>query len=326
MTTISYQRVSILVVGSCKLTSSVVVCLLQAGHQVALYSDDYQSIKARVNTHIVAIEELALSHAAWTDCEEIDHLDGHLDYKLVIAITPENAGQKEALIQQLESLLSPDALIAINTESIPLDTLQQQARQPERIIGLNWTEPAHTTLFLEIVTTRQNAAALTDALYETARSDWQKDPYVVRNGCGIRTRMLCAMFREAFYLVENGYVSVEGIDRGCRNDSGYYMSFAGNFRYMDLMGTFVYGLVMQDLNPELSKSRQLPIFFQELIQQGSVGMDSGKGFFDYQLGEPERWDALFQQFSYQISELMSKYPFNYQETRELADAQSMIHD
>lgn len=134
------------------------------------------------------------------------------------------------------------------------------------------------------------------------------------------------MLREAFYLVDNGYVSVEGVDRGCRNDSGYYMSFAGNFRYMDLMGTFIYGLVMQDLNPELSKSSQLPAFFQDLIQQGRLGMDSGKGFFDYQPGETQHWDALFQRFSYQIAELMAKYPFNYQEADELTGTKSLVHD
>lgn len=245
MSKTSYQREPILVVGSGKLTSSVVVCLLQAGHRVTLYSDDCPAMQNRINTHRVAIDQVGLPHVDWSDCHELTKLDGHLDYSLAIAVTPENPAQKKVLIGQLEAVLPPDALIAINTESIPLDTLQQQARRPERIVGLNWTEPAHTTLFLEIVANPQASTALVDALYETARSGWQKDPYVVRNGCGIRTRMLCAMFREAFFLVENGYVSVEGIDRGCRNDSGYYMTFAGNFRYMDLMGTFIYGSTLR---------------------------------------------------------------------------------
>ena len=326
MTKTSYQQTAILVVGSCKLTSSIAACLLQAGHPVSLYSDDYPTVKTRIETHIAAVDQLAHSPVEWGDYEQQSHLDGHLKHKLVIAITPEKPELKEALIRQLEAALLPNALIAINTESISLEMLQRFARQPERIIGLNWVEPAHTTFFLEIITNAQTSADLVDAFYETARSSWQKDPYVLRNGCGIRTRMLCAMIREAFHLVENGYVSVEGIDRGCRNDAGYYMPFAGNFRYMDLMGTFIYGLVMQDLNPELAKSRHVPPFFQELIQQGALGMDSGKGFFDYGPGEPEKWDALLQQFSYQISQLISKYPFNYEETKPLIQEQSLIHD
>lgn len=326
MTKTSYQRAPILVVGSCKLTSSIVVCLLQAGHQVALYSTHYQTVKSRVKKHMATIGGLSHLSAARTSCDELDQLKGHLNHKLVIALTPENTERKKALIQQLEAVLPPDALIAINTESIPLETLQQSARQPERIIGLNWTEPAHTTLFLEIVTTQQNKAPLTDALYETARLGWQKDPYVVRNGCGIRTRMICALLREAFYLVENGYVSVEDIDRGCRNDAGYYMPFAGNFRYMDLMGTFIYGLVMQDLNPELSKSRHVPHLVEELIQKSHMGMDSGKGLYNYLDGEPQKWDALLQQFSYQIADLISKYPFNYEEKTERFGKQPVMHE
>ncbi|MBC7921080.1 MAG: 3-hydroxyacyl-CoA dehydrogenase, partial [Ferruginibacter sp.] len=180
--------------------------------------------------------------------------------------------------------------------------------------------------FLEIITTDQNRADLVDAFHATARSDWQKDPYVMRNGGGIRTRMLCAMIREAFYLVENEYVSVESIDRGCRNDAGYYMPFAGNFRYMDLMGTYIYGLVMQDLNPELSKNQHVPSFFQEIIRQGGSGMASGKGFYAYRDGEAEDWEAVFERFSYQISQLISKYPFNYTETPELTSDQFRGHE
>src|SRR5699024_7083286 len=85
-----------------------------------------------------------------------------------------------------------------------------------------------------------------------AKNYWKKDPYTIKDELGVRGKMIAAMVREAFYLVENGYASVEDVDRACRNDAGMYMPFAGNFRYMDLMGTDVYGVVMEKLNEELS--------------------------------------------------------------------------
>lgn len=147
MTKTSYQRAAILLIGSCKLTSSIAVCLLQAGHRVTLYSDDCRAVKDRINIHLAAIDQEALFGLGRSDCDELSQLEGNLDHRLVIAVTPEKQSEKEALIRQLEAVLSSDALIAINTESISLDTLQQSARQPERIIGINWVEPAHTTFF-----------------------------------------------------------------------------------------------------------------------------------------------------------------------------------
>src|SRR5690606_22811349 len=95
----------------------------------------------------------------------------------------------------------------------------------------------------------------------------------------IRSRLLAALVREAFYLIENGYVGVEDIDRACRNDAGYYLPFAGNCRYMDLMGTWAYGTVMADLNPELSNASHLPDFFNQILAERGTGLANVKVFF-----------------------------------------------
>ena len=121
------------------------------------------------------------------------------------------------------------------------------------------------------------------------------------------------MVREAFYLVENGYASVEDVDRACRNDAGYYLPFAGNCRYMDLMGTYAYGMVMKYLNPDLSKDRHLPDFFMNIINEGGLGLENGKGFYQYTKEEINLWRDIVSTFSYQIEKIINKYPFNYKE-------------
>ena len=74
-----------------------------------------------------------------------------------MAVTSEDLSEKKALIQRLEKALTSEAVIAINTESIPLMDLQQGSGYPSRIIGVNWVEPAHTTYFLEIITNNFHA-------------------------------------------------------------------------------------------------------------------------------------------------------------------------
>jgi 3-hydroxybutyryl-CoA dehydrogenase len=39
------------------------------------------------------------------------------------------------------------------------------------------------------------------------------------------------MLREAFHLVESGVASIADVDRSLRNDLGYWIIFAGSFRF-----------------------------------------------------------------------------------------------
>ncbi|MGV3560235.1 3-hydroxyacyl-CoA dehydrogenase family protein [Larkinella arboricola] len=318
----SAQRDAILVVGWSKAIMGIIACLRQAGHPVVAYTGNgFETTECQpVSPKTIDIPELDSS------VELIDGLDEAYGFSLIIVCTDENEFQKKARIRQLEQVVSPDALIALNTESIPLSTIQRDAHHPERIIGVNWSEPADTTYFLEIVTNEKNDDRLVEDFSTRAKQRWQKDPYVVRSDNGIRTRMLCAMIREAFFLLENKYVSVEDIDRACRNDPGYYLPFGGHFRYMDLMGTFIYGVVMQDLFPELSKDRHVPGFFTEMVQNGDLGMVTEKGFYPYKEGETAQWEVSFREFSQQIRDLMSRYPFQYEEAPERVRKHSVVHD
>jgi 3-hydroxybutyryl-CoA dehydrogenase len=316
---ITYKNAPVLIVANGWLSHSVPVCLLQAGHPVTLVTKDTDQALMGINNHLKDTSKASVKEFDRPQLNVRNAPDHKCSHQLGIAITSEDLEEKKAVVQQLEKQLPSNSVIAINTESIPLSTLQADCCHPERLIGVNWVEPAHTTYFLEIITNDQTNKDLAEDVFHLAKTFWNKDPYLVSTNVSIRAKMLGAMVREAFYLVQNGYASVEDVDRACRNDPGYYLPFAGNFRYMDLMGTYAYGLVMKDLNRELSKESSLPVFFKELIEQGGLGMANNQGFYHYEEREAERWKELFSKFSYRIQDIISKYPFNYQQELSVAD-------
>ena len=301
------DKKAVLLVGSNKLTYSIALCLRSAGNPVVLVTQDCESainyFELYTTDNLLGREQETLKIT--TDLHFEDRIS------MVIAVTKEDLLVKRELIASLEKVIPMDVLIAINTESFPLSDLQISTSAPERILGANWVEPANTTFFLEIIANRTTRQSFVDYFYNTAAGSWGKDPYVINGDSGIRMRLLAAMIREAFYLIKNDYANVEDIDRACRNDAGYYLPFAGNLRYMDLMGTYAYGMVMKDLNPELAKDQEAPAFFNTMIKNAQLGMESGIGFYGYQPGEREKWEALLNRFSHQIGDLIEKYPFNY---------------
>jgi len=315
----NYMKSPVLIIGNGRLSHSVPICLLQAGHPVTLLTKDVGQALNSINDHLNDLYQTNSKEFQWGYLNINSVPDHKHTYQFGIAITSEDLEEKKEVILQMEKYLPEDSIIAINTESIPLSNLQEACDHPERLIGLNWVEPAHTTYFLELIINESTNKSLADDLMNLAKTSWQKDPYLISNNVSVRAKMLGAMAREAFYLVQNGYASIEDIDRACKNDPGYYLPFSGNFRYMDLMGTYAYGLVMKDLNRELSRASDIPGFFKEIIEQGGLGMENNKGFYEYQEGDVERWKEVFSKFSYQIQEMISKYPFNYQGKPSIVD-------
>ena len=306
-----YIRKGVLVYGNGQLSVSVVICLLNAGHPVTFITENIDEAIISIDIHILNASKFGRKQIKKHLLKIVKLVDQKTDFDIAIAVTDENLLIKKSVIEKLEKILNRNSIIAINTECIRVSELQNGSHYPDRIIGLNWVEPAHTSFFLEIITNIGTNNKLSKDLYDTAKNNWQKDPYLVSGDVGIRARLFSVMVREAFYLVENGYASIEDIDRACRNDAGYYLPFAGNFRYMDLMGTYAYGLVMKDLNKELSKESKMPDFFKKMVDKGELGMENGKGFYEYKQGDPEHWRDIFSKFNYQIRDLIAKYPFEY---------------
>jgi 3-hydroxybutyryl-CoA dehydrogenase len=116
------------------------------------------------------------------------------------------------------------------------------------------------------------------------------------------------MLREAFYLVEGGFASISDVDRSLRNDLGYWITFAGPFRFMDLTGIPAYAAVMKDLLPDLNCATKVPSLMREVVQSGARGVCNAKGFYRYTPAQAKRWEELFIEFSHKIRELAGEYP------------------
>jgi 3-hydroxybutyryl-CoA dehydrogenase len=208
----------------------------------------------------------------------------------------------------VEAVVSPEALIGSNTSALPVTELQRGAQHRERILGIHWAEPAHITRFMEIICGDQTRLECGERALQLAER-WKKEPTLVRRDVRgfITNRIMYAMLREAFHLVEAGYATVEDVDRSCRNDYGVWITLAGPFRYMDLTGIPAYMAVMRDLLPDLDCSKEIPKLMRETVESGARGVQNAKGFYKYTPAEAQRWEKKFLKFSYDIRALAQKY-------------------
>jgi 3-hydroxybutyryl-CoA dehydrogenase len=304
------------VVGMGLMGTSIAACLLGAGHRVTGVDSDpakRRSAPKRLLGLLQNAHREKMLSASPADLMKRFTISGEIaalaDAEVVIESTVEEIGVKRQVIADIEEVVSSKALVGTNTSAIPVSELQRDAQHPERVLGLHWAEPANITRFMEVVCGEKTSPANAKRAVALAQS-WGKEPSLLRKDIRgfITNRIMYAMLREAFYLVESGYASVEDVDRSLRNDLGYWITFAGPFRFMDLTGIPPYASVMKDLLPDLNCSTQVPELMRKVVESGGRGVSNAKGFYRYTSAQARYWEELFLKFSHDVRRLAEKYP------------------
>ncbi|PSL26533.1 3-hydroxyacyl-CoA dehydrogenase family protein [Dyadobacter jiangsuensis] len=295
--------------------SSIATCILAAGHEVtSLVKDgsEAEPARKRILGYLTELNEEGMLEESpeavagrITITTNIADLVGH---EVVIESITEDLEAKRAVYNALETVLSNTAIIGSNTSAIPVSVLQAGLWHPERLLGIHWAEPAHITRFMEVICGKESDLKHAERIVQLAES-WGKEPSLLRKDIRgfITNRIMYAMLREAFNLVENGYATVEDVDRSLRNDLGYWITFAGPFRFMDLTGIPAYLTVMKDLFPDLDNRQTSPEMMEKLVASGARGVSNAQGFYPYTPESAEAWEKAFIDFSYDIRKLAEKY-------------------
>jgi 3-hydroxybutyryl-CoA dehydrogenase len=312
------SAITVGVIGLGLMGHSIIACLLASGHRVIGVTRDLKKHR-RTRGHVrQLLQQMKREGLTRKDPARLAaRLDLADDFAalapcaLVVESVIEDVAVKLETYRAVERAVGPKTIIATNTSSIPVTLLQRDAAHPERFIGIHWDEPAHVTRFMEIIAGKKTAPSVSRRIVALAER-WGKEPSLLRRDVRgfITNRISYAMFREACHLVDSGIASFEDVDRSLRNDVGWWIPFAGPFRYMDLMGVEAYYRVMKDLLPDLSTSPEIPQAIRRVVESGGRGVSSGRGFYRYTPEEAERWQKLFLKFNYDIRRLAMRYPEN----------------
>lgn len=310
------RDVPIGIVGMGLMGKSIATCLLAAGHPVTGVDVSKKQLaaarrKVRAMLGEMKREGLLKSDPA-TSAQRLTlsaDYDALRDAKLVIESTVEDIAIKKQVFRRIESAVAPTAIIGSNTSAIPISLFQNDAKHPGRFVAIHWSEPAHVSRFLEVACGEKTRPAVARRVIELA-ANWDKEPALLRRDIRgfISNRCAYALYREAFHIVEQGWATMEDVDRSLRNDIGWWIPFAGPFRYMDLTGGAAYGMVMKDLWPELSCATQVPEAMKKVMAAGGKGVANAKGLYRYTKQEAERWEKKYREFNYDIRQVARKYP------------------
>jgi 3-hydroxyacyl-CoA dehydrogenase/enoyl-CoA hydratase/3-hydroxybutyryl-CoA epimerase len=227
-----------------------------------------------------AVERGVLSEA--DAAKHFSRISGTTEWKgfdavdAVVEAAIEELDAKQAVFRELEVHTPPAAVLATNTSSLRVGSLQEGDPHPERVGGLHFFNPVHKMDLVEVVrapqTSEQTLATLTQWAIKLG-----KTPVVVGDGPGfVVNRVLTPYLNEATLLVAEG-LKIKDIDHVMRR-FGMPM---GPLELLDQVGLDVAAHVARSLGPVMEGRFAPNPAFEQMRQRGWLGQKSGRGFYVY---------------------------------------------
>lgn len=150
---------------------------------------------------------------------------------------PERLDIKRRLIAQIDEATPTGTLIASSSSGILISDIQDATKHPERVLLGHPFNPPHLIPLVEVVGGRLTSPEAIQQAMDFYSSIGKKPVHIQREVKGhVANRLQAALWREAFYLVEQGVASVSDIDIALANGPGLRWALLGPFANLHLSG------------------------------------------------------------------------------------------
>lgn len=202
------------------------------------------------------------------------------DVALAIEAVVEDIAVKQGIFRQLDAATSSSAVLATNTSSLSVSKIAAAVRDPSRVVGMHFFNPASVMQLVEVISGRSSAQRAIDFAVQAAKA-WGKTTVVAKDTPGfIVNRVARGYYLEALRLLGEGVAGVDEIDNIMRVHGRFKM---GPFELMDLVGLDVNLAVSTSIWEQMNKHpRFTPHDIQKkLVADGNLGRKTKRGFYSY---------------------------------------------
>ena len=202
------------------------------------------------------------------------------DADFVVEAVVESLEIKKRLFRDLDTIVSPDAILATNTSSLPVTEISTANSRPGRVVGLHFFNPAPVQNLVEIVrTVVTEPAVLADVEGLVGRLG--KNPVVCGDKAGfIANTLLFGYLNHAVSMYEHRYATREDIDAAMRHGCGYPM---GPLALLDLIGLDTAYEILETMYRQGRDRLHAPApILKQMVTAGLLGRKTGRGFYTYE--------------------------------------------
>jgi len=201
------------------------------------------------------------------------------DCDIAVEAVAETMKVKKDIFSNLDSICRPDAILASNTSSLSITEIATATKNPERVIGMHFFNPAPVMKLVEVIDGVDTSTEVSEKVFNMAKS-LGKEPVKVAEAPGfIVNRILIPMINEAVVILSENVASAEDIDKAMMLGANHPM---GPLALSDLIGNDVTLAIMDTLYKETGDSKyRACTLLRKMVRAKKLGRKTGKGFFNY---------------------------------------------
>lgn len=301
----------IAVVGAGTMGPGLAQVFAGAGHAVSLYSRTAATLEKALSV-VAANLQTFVRHGLLEDTDvpailarihpTTSLVEAGAGTSLVVEGVAEDLDAKRAVFAELDAYCPDGAVFTSTTSYLDIYSVVPQRRLPTTVIA-HWFAPPHVVPLVEVVrgekTSQETVSVVVGVLERLGKTAVVMDRFVP--GFCVN-RLLRSIGREVFFLLDNGYISPGQLDAAVKASLVPRAMVLGFTQRYDFTGL---DLSLANLrNPAYVEPPvdDAPRSLVERVENGELGVKTGKGFFDY--GErriedilSERDDALLRAFA-----------------------------
>ncbi len=204
---------------------------------------------------------------------------GFSSCQLIIEAVFENPEVKERVFSQLCQTVDDEAIIASNTSTLPITSLADSVRLPERFVGIHFFSPVHRMSLVEIIRGEQTSNAAVGVAFDFARQI-NKIPIIVNDGRNFyANRCIIPYINEGVRMVG------EGVSPALVENSARQIGMpVGPLQLVDEtsieLAVHIAEATREALGDDYDAEEADKVIFR-LFDLGRLGRKSGAGFYEY---------------------------------------------
>ncbi len=278
------------VIGAGIMGHGIAQAFAQAGYQVSLMSRTQKTLDRAIALIKSSLE--AMAEEGLVDRKSVPSILGRVvtttsieeaarDADLAFETMAEDKEAKKTVFAQLDQYCPPRTLLASNTTFLNVFDFAETSR-PDKVLIAHWYAPPQIIPLVDVVKGPKTDMANVEFMAEVLREMGKKPAVFKKFVAGyLVSRLQFALQREVYYLLDNDYMTPEGLDEAAKWGLAMRMMIVGVVQRIDFGG-----LDLSVRNIEKPSFPPTPLDYKptkiiELVKQGHLGVKSGKGFYDY---------------------------------------------
>jgi len=187
---------------------------------------------------------------------------------------------RKKAFEQIEQVVSPDAIIATNATSIIISELAAGLRHKDRCVSLHFPIAHPDAKLLEIVKGAYTSEEVYNKVLLFSKLIKYESIDVHESNGLVSMRLIIVLLNEACQMVMENIAKMEDINRLMIVDYGMRL---GIFQVADIIGIEKLIDLMEDMFDEYGDKRYKPSpVIWRLLRTKQLGMHTGRGFFLYE--------------------------------------------